>query len=511
MKAVVVGTGAGSLASALRLRAMGFDVDVLEACPDPGGRARAFKFHGHTFDAGPTVITAPWLFDELFALFGEQRADRVEFLPCNPWYRLSYADGKHLDLVPDVLEQQREIARLCPADAYHYSDFLAHSERLYTVGYEKLGAADFSSFWSMLRAFPHLLRLGGFRSLWSHTARYFRDKRVRQAFSLQPLLVGGNPLSTTAIYGLIHAMERRGGIWFAKGGTSKLISSLVDLGERHGVRFHYGCTVRDFESNSANEITAVRYTHKDGEFSTPCDLVVWGGDPQVGYDALGPKRLSLVERMRKKTVTSSMGLYVLYFKTARRYPEVKHHTIILSERWEALLNQIFKGKTLPPDPSLYLHRPATTDESAAPPDGDLFYVLAPVPHLGNFSDWEREEPEFRRRVLDILEERMMPGLSESLVFAEAVDPRYFKSELLSPLGAGFSIAPILSQSAWFRFHNRSDKVRNFYLCGAGAHPGGGLPGVVTSAKVVEAMVRREFPQEVARAPIHSEKTRRLSA
>ncbi len=493
MKAVVVGTGAGALASALRLRAMGLDVDVFEACPDPGGRARTFNFHGHSFDAGPTVITAPWLFDELFALFGERRPEHVEFLPCDPWYRLSYSDGSSLDLVPDPARQKDEISRLCPADAYFYPSFLKHSEELYRVGYEQLGAADFTSFWSMIKAAPHLVRLGGFTSLWRHTAKYFRDPRVRQAFSLQPLLVGGNPLNTTAIYGLIHAMERKGGIWFAKGGTSKLIEALVSLAKRHGVRFHFDSTVNGFETDSIKRLVAVRYRHGDAQYSIPCDLGVWGGDPQVGYSTLGSERLSLFEKMRLKTVASSMGLYVLYFKTSRRYPDVKHHTIVLSERWESLLKEIFGGKKLPPDPSLYLHRPVATDPSVALDDGELFYVLAPVPHLGNFSSWETAEGAFRAKVLSILEERMLPGLSDSLVFAEAVDPRYFKKALLSPLGAGFSIAPTLSQSAWFRFHNRADKVKNLYFCGAGVHPGGGLPGVVTSAKVVESLVRRDYP------------------
>ena len=493
MKAVVVGTGVGALASALRLRAMGLDVDVLEACPDAGGRARTFNFHGHSFDAGPTVITAPWLFDELFELFGERRFEYVEFLPCDPWYRLSFSDGSSLDLVPDPIRQMDEISRLCPADAQLYPSFLKHSEEFYRIGYEQLGVADFTSFWSMVKAVPHLARLGGFTSLWRHTAKYFQDRRVRQAFSLQPLLVGGNPLNTTAIYGLIHAMERKGGIWFAKGGTSKLIEALVSLAKRHGVRFHFDSTVNEFETDRAKKLVGMRYRHGDKQYSLKCDLGVWGGDAQVGYRTLGPERLSLFEKMRLKTASSSMGLYVLYFKTSKRYPDVKHHTMVLSERWESLLNDIFRGKKLPSDPSLYLHRPVATDPSVALEDGELFYVLAPVPHLGNFSSWETAEELFRAKVLSILEERVLPELCDSLVFAESVDPRYFKKALLSPLGAGFSIAPTLSQSAWLRFHNRADKVKNLYFCGAGVHPGGGLPGVATSAKVIESLVRQDYP------------------
>jgi len=487
-----VGSGVGGLASALRLRALGYEVEVLEACPDPGGRARTFVIEGHKFDAGPTVITAPWLFDELFSLFGEQREDRIKFLPCNPWYRLLYADGSQMDLVSSIEEQEREISTLSPRDAQSYRAFLNHSMDLYRVGYEELGSNDFSTFASMLKAMPSIFTLGGFRTLWQHTARYFSDPRVRQAFSLQPLLVGGNPLSTTAIYGLIHAMERKGGIWFAEGGTSALVAELVSLATRHGVRFRYGARVNGSSFDQSGRLTSFRFEEHGVAHEIPCDLGVWGGDPQVLYRLLGSKRLSLLERIRLRTVKSSMGLYVLYFKTKRPYPDVAHHTIVLSNRWEELLQEIFNGSQLPPDPSLYLHRPAATDPSYRSDNGDLFYVLAPVPHLDNFSDWHLEEPQFRAVVTSILEQRALRGLSANLEFASSIDPRYFKETLLSPRGAGFSIAPLLRQSAWFRFHNRMDTIGNLFLCGAGVHPGGGLPGVLTSAKVIEKIIRRVY-------------------
>jgi phytoene desaturase len=500
MRAVVIGTGAGSLASALRLRALGHEVIVAEACPDPGGRARTLSFHGHPFDAGPTVITAPWLFDELFALFGERRSDHVEFLPCDPWYRLSYADGSQMDLVPSVERQEAQIAKLSPTDARNYRRFLEHSKRLYEVGYEQLGDADFSSLSSMIAMVPKLIRLGGFTTLWRLTARYFSDARVRQAFSLPPLLVGGNPLTTTAIYGLIHAMERKGGIWFAKGGTSQLITQLVNLGIRVGIRFCYNTKVVGFLTDASKRVTAVEGVYRGERALLPCDLAVWGGDPRALYQTLGSTRLSLTEKLRAKTVSSSMGLYVLYFKTRRSYPDVAHHTIVLSERWEALLKDIFQGSKLPHDPSLYLHRPAATDPSMLTPDGELFYVLAPVPHLGNYDGWKADESRFRKTIVSILEARILPQLGSELVFADSIDPRYFRDTLMSPLGAGFSIAPLLSQSAWGRFHNRMDKIRNLYLCGAGVHPGGGLPGVVTSAKVVERLVREDTASGELSAP-----------
>jgi phytoene desaturase len=350
----------------------------------------------------------------------------------------------------------------------------------------------------MVGVVPELFRLGAFRSLWSHTARYFKDKRIRQAFSLQTLLVGGNPITTTAIYALIHAMERRGGIWFTKGGTGALIRELVSLASRHGVKFHYKREVTGFAYSTSGAISAVQYKTDGIVREQQCDLCVWGGDPLLAYSILGSNNLSVTERLRAKTADLSMGLYVLYFKTSRSYNDCAHHTIVLSERWEELLRDIFKGSELPPDPSLYLHRPASTDRSYALPDGDLFYVLAPVPHLGKFANWEAEEKTFKNTVLSILEQRILPELTSNLEFAEAVDPRYFKNTLHSSHGAGFSLAPTLQQSAWFRFHNRADKISNLYLCGAGVHPGGGLPGVVTSAKVVERLVASDFSGQVTR-------------
>jgi phytoene desaturase len=288
-------------------------------------------------------------------------------------------------------------------------------------------------------------------------------------------------------------MERRGGIWFAQGGTGKLIGELVSLATRHGVTFRYGCEVTGFSHAPNGRINAVNFRHNtDLPESAECDVCVWGGDPLQLYSLLGTPRISMTERLRAKTAALSMGLYVLYFKTSRHYPDCAHHTIILSQRWEALLRDIFKGSCLPHDPSLYLHRPASTDASCALPDGDLMYVLAPVPNLAGFTDWENQHEKFRDTVLTTLEERALPGLKAHLDFAESVDPRYFRDTLHSHHGAGFSLAPTLQQSAWLRFHNRADNIPNLYLCGAGVHPGGGLPGVITSAKVVERLLKSDL-------------------
>jgi phytoene desaturase len=289
-------------------------------------------------------------------------------------------------------------------------------------------------------------------------------------------------------------MERKGGIWFCAGGTRKLVSELIALGERHGIRFHYDAKIVGLTTNEEMKLISLESRSRTNTALTHrCDLAVWGGDPQLAQQLLGQKRLSILERIRKATVQSSMGLFVLYFRTKTRYSAVAHHTIILSSKWESLLEEVFKGRSLPGEPSLYLHRPSATDPRLAEEQGDSFYVLAPVPHLGLFDDWKEQRGTFEGVVREILRERVLPGLDDSIEFSSSIDPRYFRDELSSANGSGFSIAPTLSQSAWFRFHNQSDRVKNLYFCGAGVHPGGGLPGVVTSAKVVERIVLKDYP------------------
>ncbi len=479
-RAIVVGAGFGGIAAALRVRRLGYHVTIVERLPALGGRARVFKQDGFTFDAGPTVITAPQLFAELFALFGERMADHVDLLPVRPWYRILFADGRYFDYGSDPAEMRQAVAAFSPGDVAGYDCLMRRSKALYQVGFERYGAQPFHTLGSMARALPAILRLGGYRSVSALVRSCIQDESLRRVFSLQPLLVGGHPFRTSAIYALIPYLEQRWGVWFPRGGTGALVAALQALMTRQGIEIVTGRTVARIR------VAAGRTSGVELEDGTvlPAEIVVANADaPQV--QALLPKPPS-----RKDRKAYSMGLYVLCFGTDRSWPDVAHHTIILGQRWRALLDEIFDGADLPADPSLYLHRPAATDPSLQPRGQDGFYVLAPVPNMQAGIDWERAAPLMRDRVVAMLEDRALPGLSGHIVTERSMTPPDFAHDYLSRHGAGFSVAPTLLQSAWFRFHNRGP-VPGLYLVGAGTHPGAGVPGVVTSAKVVEALLQAE--------------------
>lgn len=483
--AVVTGAGFGGLAAALRLRARGLRVTVLDRLESGGGRARLLTRDGYHYDAGPTVLTAPNLFEELFALFGERLADHVMLLPVAPWYRMMFADGTHLDYDGDLDRLRTQIAAFSPQDAARYDDFLAHSQRLFKRGYEQYGTQPFHTAGAMLAALPHLIALRADRSVYAHTARYFSDDRLRRAFSIQPLLVGGNPFETTSIYSLIHFLERQWGVWFPRGGMAALVTALVALGERHGIEFRWNTTVERINVSNGN-VTGVQT--EAGE-TIPADLVVTNADPVHVYgkliDQSAQKKWTAPRRSRLKL---SMGLFVYYFTAKRTYPDVKHHTIVFGETYREILHQIFDGGTLPRDLSVYLHRPTATDPGCAPAGHDSFYALVPVPNLQSQIDWKHAGPAMRDALLNCLESRVLPGIRNEIVHEFYLTPEYFRDTLLSPAGAGFSIRPTLMQSAGFRFHNQSEDIAGLYLVGAGTHPGAGVPGVVSSAKVVERLL-----------------------
>ncbi|MEL7059957.1 MAG: phytoene desaturase family protein [Acidobacteriota bacterium] len=485
---LVVGAGFAGLAAALRLRARGEEVVLLERLDQLGGRARVHRRNGFVFDAGPTVITAPFLFEELFALFDRRLDDAVEMLPVDPWYRMVFDDGSVFDYGGTLDDTLREIERFEPRDRDGYLRLLAHSERLFAKGFEELGDQPFDRVSTMLKAAPDLARLRADRSVWGLVRRCLRNPQLRQAFSLQPLLVGGNPLDTTSIYSLIHALERRWGVTFPRGGTGALVAALGELAQDVGVEVRLGESVSRFEVRDGRVRAAVL---KNGERLT-AQRVVFAGDPSHLY-----RHLIAAEDRRHWTDARlarhrhSMGLFVWYFATDRRYPDVAHHTILFGPRYEELLEDIFDRGHLADDPSLYLHRPTATDPAMAPDGHDAFYVLAPVPHLGHGGEWREQAPRYRQLVLERLESTVLPGLESALVEDFVATPETFRDDFLSHLGAGFSLQPTLRQSAYFRFHNRSEDIENLYLVGAGTHPGAGLPGVLTSAKVLERLLDEE--------------------
>lgn len=485
MKALVIGAGFGGIAAALRLRAKGYEVLLIDRCAGLGGRAQVFERNGFKHDAGPTVITAPFLFEELFALFGESFSDHVKLVPLKPWYRFHFSDNTQFDYGGTLDETLAEISRIEPADCDGYRSLLVQSEKIFNVGFLQLSAAPFHRFGAMLRQIPALLRLRSHDTVWQLVCRHLKNAKLRQAFSIQPLLVGGNPFDTTSIYGLIHYLERAHGVHFAMGGTAAITTALGALMARHGVDVQLNTTVRRIHVTDG---IASGVTLADGS-SLTADVIVSNADPahlyseMVRHDDQAPST-----RMKLAAAEFSMGLFVLYFGTTRQYPDVAHHTIWLGERYRELLADIFHHKILSEDFSLYLHRPTATDASFAPPGCDSFYVLCPVPNLKGAIEWAVQGPLLQARIVAALEKTILPGLSECITGDFTMTPESFRDDYLSAYGAGFSVAPLFRQSAWFRFHNRAEGIRNLYLVGAGTHPGAGLPGVLCSAKVMDALL-----------------------
>jgi phytoene desaturase len=483
-KAVVIGAGFGGLAAALRLRAKGYDVHVLDRTESPGGRAQVFEVDGYRHDAGPTVITAPFLFAELFELFGKRIEDYVTFVPLAPWYRFTFPDGDTFDYGGTLEQTLTEIRRIEPADEAGYMRLLEHSKKLFDVGFTELADAPFHNPMTMVRQIPSLIRLRSDRTVWQLVCKHLKSDKLRQAFSIQPLLVGGNPFDTTSIYGLIHYLEREWGVFFTMGGTGALVRALTRLMEEEGITLACNQTV-DQIVLEGRRATGVKL---DCGRIIPADIVISNADPLHLYGNMLPSGTAgMLPRLKLKS-RKSMGLYVLYFGTNRTYPDVAHHTIWLGPRYRELLHDIFRRKVMTEDFSLYVHRPTATDPSFAPDGHDSFYVLCPVPNLDGDIDWLTEAPRLQQRIIDALERTMLPELSKTIRSPFAMTPEDFEDDYLSVAGAGFSIAPHFTQSAWFRFHNRGEGIKNLYLVGAGTHPGAGLPGVVSSAKVIEKLV-----------------------
>jgi phytoene desaturase len=483
--AVVIGAGFGGLAAAIRLGARGYRVTVLERLDAPGGRASVFRHDGFTFDAGPTIVTAPQLFQELWALCGRRMEDDIRLARMEPFYRIRFDDGSWLDAFSDAEKTRAEVARLSPADVPGFEEFLRTSEAIYRIAYEQLADQPFHRLSTMLRLVPDLLRLSGHRSVHAVVARHFRDPRLRLAFSFHPLLIGGNPFVTSAAYCLITHLERAHGVHYAKGGMGALVAGLVGLIEGQGNRLRCSAEVARILVRDGR---AAGVQLADGE-RIAADLVVSNADPAWTYSTLlagHPRRRWTDGKLARAKF--SMGLFVWYFGTSRRFDDVHHHTMLMGPRYRDLLDDIFRRKVLAEDFSLYLHRPSATDASVAPPGCDAFYALVPVPNLQGGTDWEREAERFRARVEARLEATLLPGLGRAVVVSRVMTPQDFRDRLLSLNGAAFSLEPQLFQSAWFRPHNRSEEVEGLYLVGAGTHPGAGVPGVISSAKVLEKLV-----------------------
>lgn len=483
--AIVIGAGFGGLAAAVRLGARGYRVTVVDKLEMAGGRARVFRDRGFVFDAGPTVITAPFLLEELWELAGERLEDHVRLVEVSPFYRIRFHDGEVFDYTGSHEAMRSEIARIAPADLEGYERFLAHSERIYRVGFELLGDAPFSRATDMARALPSMVALESWRTVYELVAKYVKDEKLRQVLSFHPLLVGGNPFSASSIYTLICFLERKFGVWFAMGGTGEIVAGLSRLIEKLGGRLRLGTEVTEItvERGRATGVRLADGTRLDA------DVVVSNADSAWTYR-------HLVRREHRRRWTDrridrarySMSLFVWYFGTRRKYEHVAHHTILLGPRYRELLDDIFESKILAEDFSLYLHRPTATDPSMAPEGCDTFYVLSPVPHLDSDVDWTKKAEPYRRAIERMLSDTILPRLGEHVVTSRVLTPRGFLDDYLSLKGAAFGMEPVLEQSAYFRPHNRSEDIDRLYLVGAGTHPGAGLPGVLSSARVLDALV-----------------------
>jgi phytoene desaturase len=485
-KAVVIGAGFGGLALAIRLQASGIPTTLLEGRDKAGGRAYVYQDQGFTFDAGPTVITDPSALEELFAAAGKKMSDYVEMLPVSPFYRLCWEDGTHFDYANDQEAIDRQIHAMNPDDVAGYRRFLAYSEAVFAEGYLKLGAVPFLSFRDMIAAGPQLAKLEAWKSVYGMVSRFIKNEKLRQVFSFHSLLVGGNPFATSSIYTLIHALERNWGVWFPRGGTGALVQAMVKLFEDIGGKFELNAPVAKIEMEG-NRTTGVRL--QDGRFFA-ANAVASNADVVHTYAGLlkdHPRGADKGKSLTKKRFSNS--LFVLYFGLDKHHAQLQHHTVCFGPRYEGLITDIFNAKALPTDFSLYLHAPCVTDPSLAPPGCGSHYVLAPVPHLGNADiDWEEEGPRYRDKIFDYLEQRYMPGLKSQLVTSRFFTPFDFRDQLNAHVGSAFSLEPILTQSAWFRPHNRDGVIENLYLVGAGTHPGAGVPGVVGSAKATAGLM-----------------------
>ena len=483
--ALVIGSGFGGLAAAVRLGARGYRVTVLELHDQPGGRARVFRRAGYTFDAGPTVITAPFLFEELWALAGRRLSDDVDLRPVSPFYRIRFNDGQVFNYTGDPEAMRAEVQKLAPADVHGYERFLLQSERIFNTGFEKLAHMPFGSWLDMAKIMPDMVKLQSFRTVYGLVARYVRDERLRQVLSFHPLLVGGNPFTTTSIYSLIPHLERKWGVHFPIGGTGALVRGLVQLIEHQGGSVRYGCEVNEILVHD-KRASGVRLTN--GEV-IPADVVVSNADSAYTYRSLvRPEHRRTWTDKRLSASRYSMSLFVWYFGCRRKYEDVAHHTILLGPRYRELLTDIFSKQIVPDDFSLYLHRPTATDSSLAPPGCDAFYVLSPVAHLASGVNWEDKAESYRRRIAEHLERTLMPGLQAATEVSFMMTPQHFQDDLRSVEGAAFGLEPVLTQSAYFRPHNQSEDIAGLYLVGAGTHPGAGVPGVLSSARVLDRLV-----------------------
>lgn len=496
---VVIGSGFGGLASALRLQARGYEVTLLEKREKPGGRAYQLVDGGFTFDMGPSIITAPDLLEDLFGASGAKLDEYVTLEPLTPYYRIFFGDGRHYDYGGSPEAVNRELARFDPAAPTQYAKFMEKTADIYRRAFADLAHQPFLSVGDFVKVIPELAKLRADRSVFRLVSDYFTDPSLQMAYSFHPLFIGGNPFRASAIYSIVPFLEQRGGVSFAMGGTYALIEAMVRRFRELGGKLECSADVTEIEVERGS-VTGVVVA--DGR-RWAADAVVSNADVVWTYARLIDRKHR--RRWTDKRITSmkhSMSCFLLYLGLNRQYEQLLHHTIIMSPRYKGLITDIFDNKVLADDFSLYLHAPSKTDPSMAPPGGESLYLLAPVPNLAGQTDWRAMAKPFRDRIISFLEHDFgMTGLEASIQVERQFTPLDFRGQLNAFQGSAFSIEPVLTQSAYFRPHNRSEDVDGLYLAGAGTHPGAGLPGTLLSAEIVDRLIATDVPLAQRTAPL----------
>ena len=484
-KIIVIGSGFGGIAAALRMKAKGYAVTLIEKHPDLGGRARVFKKEGFTFDAGPTVITAPKLLEELFTLFNKNISDYVKIIPLKLWYRFIFDDKSSFDYSGDEELMKKEIEKYAIDDFVGYQKLVKLTEKIFDKGFTELSSKPFNNISFMLKQVPALLKLKSYKSVYELISTYISDNKLRKIFSMHPLLVGGNPFTTTSIYTLILFLEKKWGIHYSLGGTGNLVKAFEKLMKEEKIEIIKNSSVTEL-TNLNNQIVSVTVNNKD---VLKADYIICNSDPPNVYkNLIKPNNYGFLFNKKIERMNYSMGLFVYYFGSKKQYNDVAHHTIYFGKSYKDHLNKIFEKKELSEDISYYLHRPTATDPSMAPPGQDCFYVLVPVPNNLSNINWHKEGEKFKQLIINKMSEQILPNLKENITADFYVTPDYFENDLSTLHGSGFSIQPKFTQSAYFRFHNKSEIFNNLYFVGAGTHPGAGIPGVISSAKVLDELL-----------------------
>jgi phytoene desaturase len=486
MNSVVIGSGFGGIAAALRLKAKSHKVTLIEKHPDLGGRARVFKRNGFTFDGGPTVITAPYLIDELFELFNKDPKDYIELAPLKIWYQFIFEDKSKFNYSGNEDEMKAQIKKLNYDDVKGYEKLVNFTKKIFDKGFTELADVPFDKPFVMMQQLPSLLKLKSYKSVYSLVSSYIKNEKLRRMLSMHPLLVGGNPFTTTSIYGLILYLEKKWGIHYSMGGTGNIIKGFEKLMNEVGIEIIKGNEVTKIISKDS-KIAGVQL---DNNNIIDADNVICNADPPAVYEKLldENKNNSFLFSWKKKRMEYSMGLFVYYFGTKKTYNNVEHHTIKFGNKYKEHLDDIFDKKRLNDDISYYLHRPSATDKSMAPEGNDCFYVLVPVPNNQSGINWNTEGDRIKKLIIDKMEKDLMPNLKDNIVEDFYLTPDYFEKNLNTKFGSGFSIQPKFTQSAYFRFHNKSEIYDGLYFVGAGTHPGAGVPGVLSSAKVLDKIL-----------------------